>query len=116
METIKKIIIEAGGKEYQLAAGEGGTITPGVPIPQDTVDSQSIVDGAVEMQDLHDDVKAKIQKTYDEEDETLHMDFDVSDVNNSQNDVGQGGGEDEDLDGDYYDGSASPMVEEEEEI
>lgn len=72
METIKKIIIEAGGKEYQLAAGEGG-ITPGVPIPQDTVDSQSIVDGAVEMEDLNKDVKDKLVHSYDSDSEGIRL-------------------------------------------
>ena len=73
METIKKIIIEAGGKEYQLAAGEGGTITPGVPIPHDTVDSQSIFDGAVEMEDLNEDVKDKFVHSYDAENEGIRL-------------------------------------------
>ena len=73
METIKKIIIEAGGKEYQLAASEGGTITPGVPIPQDTVDSQSIVDGAVEMEDLNKDVKDKLVHSYDSDSEGIRL-------------------------------------------
>jgi len=50
-------------------------------------------------------VKEKIQKTYDEDDETLHMDFDEADVNNSNHDVGQGGGEDVDFDVDADDGS-----------
>lgn len=57
--------------------GGGGGLTPGVPIPADTVDTDAIIDGAVEMQDLNDSVKAKIQKTYDISDEALNMDFDV---------------------------------------
>lgn len=88
-KPISKIIIEIDGDEYVFAGGGGGGLTPGVPIPADTVDSAAIQDGAVQMQDLNDDVKGKIQKTYDEDDETLHMDFDVSDVNNSQNDYGR---------------------------
>ena len=94
-KPISSIIIEMGGDEYVFSGGGGG-LTPGVPIPADTVDTAAIIDGAVEMQDLNDSVKAKIQKTYDEDDETLHMDFDVADVNNSNPDVGQGGGEDSD--------------------
>ena len=70
--------------------------TGGQPGPN-TVGTEQIIDGAVEMEDLNDSVKSKIQKTYDQDDETLYMDFDEADVNNSQ-DVGQGGGEDEDLD------------------
>ena len=73
METIKKIIIEAGGKEYQLAAGEGGTITPGVPIPQDTVDTAAIIDGAVEMQDLNENVKDKLVHSYDADSEGIRL-------------------------------------------
>lgn len=95
-KPINQIIIEIGGDEYVFSGGGG--ITPGVPIPADTVDSNAIIDGAVEMEDLNDSVKAKIQKIYDEDDETLHMDFDEADVSNSNHDVGQGGGEDEDLD------------------
>ena len=49
------------------------TTTPG----PDTVGTEQIIDGAVEMQDLHDDVKGKIQKTYDISDESLSMDFDI---------------------------------------
>ena len=82
-KPINKIIIEANGDEYVFEGGGGGGLTPGVPIPADTVDTNAIIDGAVEMQDLNDEVKAKIQKTYDEDDETLHMDFDERDVNNS---------------------------------
>jgi hypothetical protein len=36
---------------------EGGTITPGVPIPAGTVDTAAIIDGAVEMEDLNQEVK-----------------------------------------------------------
>ena len=93
-KPINKIIIEAGGDEYVFEGGGGGQPGP------NSVGTEELKDGAVEMQDLHDDVKDKIQKTYDEDDETLHMDFDEADVNNSNHDVGQGGGEDEDLDDD----------------
>lgn len=61
----------------QEGGGGGGGLTPGVPIPADTVDTAAIQDGAVEMQDLNDSVKAKIQKTYDISDESLIMDFDI---------------------------------------
>ena len=94
-QTINKLIIEIGGVEYELDGGGGG----GVPGPN-TVGTEQLIDGAVEMQDLHDDVKGKIQKTYDEDDESLHMDYDEADVNNSNHnqDIGQGGGEDSDED------------------
>lgn len=61
--------------------GGGGGDVPG----PNTVGTEQIKDGAVEMEDLNDSVKSKIQKTYDEDDETLHMDFDEADVNNSNN-------------------------------
>lgn len=37
--------------------GGGGSVTPGVPIPADTVDSASIVDDSVQMEDLNQSVK-----------------------------------------------------------
>ena len=93
---------------------EGGGIQPGVPIPPNTVDSAAIIDGNVEMEDLSDGVKAQIQKTYDEDDETLYMNFDEADVNNSNPDVGQGGGEDEDLDDENPGGEVPEPMEIEE--
>ena len=49
------------------------TSTPG----PNTVGTEQIIDNSVEMEDLHDDVRGKIQKTYDISDESLNMDFDV---------------------------------------
>ena len=49
------------------------TSTPG----PNTVGTEQIIDNSVEMDDLHDDVRGKIQKTYDISDESLSMDFDV---------------------------------------
>lgn len=77
-DEIKKVIIEIDGTSYEIAGG-GGTPAP------NSVDSSTIKDGSVQIDDLHDDVKQKIQKTYDEDDETMFMDFDESDVNGSQN-------------------------------
>ena len=94
-QTINKLIIEIGGVDYELdGGGGGGGLTPGVPIPHDTVDSDSIIDGSVEVEDLNDSVKAKIQKTYDEDDESLHMDYDEADVNNSNHAVLDAGADD----------------------
>ena len=76
-EQINKLVIEIGGKDYEFAGG-GGSVEPGVPIPEDTVNSAAIIDGNVEMEDLSDSVKSKIRKTYDEDDESLHMDYDIS--------------------------------------
>lgn len=58
----------------------GGGMQPG----PNTVGTEEIIDNSVEMVDLNDSVKAKIQKTYDEDDEAMHMDFDEADVNNSR--------------------------------
>lgn len=57
-ETISKLIIEVGGKEYEFDGGGG---TPG----PDTVGTEQIKDGAVEEQDLHDDVKDRMTVTHD---------------------------------------------------
>jgi hypothetical protein len=46
-KPINKIIIEANGDEYVFEGGGGGGLTPGVPIPADTVDTEAIIDGAV---------------------------------------------------------------------
>lgn len=46
-----------GTRHMVIRYPEGGTITPGVPIPADTVDTAAIVDGAVEMEDLNQEVK-----------------------------------------------------------
>ena len=57
-EKISKIIIETGGKEYEFSGGGG------VPAP-DSVGTEQIKDGAVEEQDLHDDVKGRMTVTHD---------------------------------------------------
>lgn len=53
------LVVEMGETDYKLTGGSGG-IVPGVPIPADTVDSDAIQDGAVEMQDLNQNVKDKM--------------------------------------------------------
>lgn len=57
-ETISKLIIETGGKEYEFDGGGG---QPG----PNTVGTEQIIDGAVEEQDLHDDVKDRMTITHD---------------------------------------------------
>ena len=56
IKTASKLIIEIGNDEYVFEGGGGG-LTPGVPIPADTVDTNAIIDGAVQMEDLGEDVK-----------------------------------------------------------
>ena len=90
-KPISQLIIEMGGNEYVFAGGGG---QPG----PDSVGTEELKDGAVEMQDLHDDVKDKIQKTYDADDDTLHMDFDEADVNNSNHAELEAGADDGDDD------------------
>jgi hypothetical protein len=60
-------------KEFdKVKGGGGGELGP------NTVGTDEIVDNSVQMEDLNDNVKDKIQKTYNEGDETLRMDFDVT--------------------------------------
>jgi hypothetical protein len=61
-KTINKLIFEKGEKTYVL---EDGGLTPGVPIPADTVNTDSIIDGAVQEQDLNDSVKDRMTITHD---------------------------------------------------
>ena len=68
-EKINKIIIETGGKEYEFDGGGGGGIQPG----PDTVGTEELKDGAVEMQDLHEDVVEKMTNKYNEKDERLTL-------------------------------------------
>jgi hypothetical protein len=52
--------------------GEGGELGP------DTVGTREIINNSVQMEDLNDSVKDKIQKDYYEGDESLHMDFNIN--------------------------------------
>lgn len=61
-------------------SGGGGGDKPS----PNSVGTEQIMDGSVEMGDLNDSVRQKIQKTYDEDDETMHMDFDEADENNTK--------------------------------
>ena len=99
-KPINKIVIEMGGDEY-IFSGGGGGITPGVPIPADTVDTNAIIDGAVEEQDLNDSVKDRMTVTHDASTGGIRIGGYAKPgtvpADNSQ-DVGQGGGEDSDED------------------
>lgn len=52
---------------------EGGDIKPGVPIPHDTVDSDSIIDGSVKEEDLNEAVKDRMTITHDSSTGGLRM-------------------------------------------
>ena len=52
--------------------GGGGELGP------DTVGTREIIDNSVQIEDLNDSVKDKIQKDYYEGDESLHMDFNIN--------------------------------------
>jgi hypothetical protein len=67
-KMITSLTINIDGVDYVM---EGGGLKPGVPIPADTVDSDAIVNGAVEMEDLNDDVKKNMTHSYDSEDEGI---------------------------------------------
>ena len=96
-KPINSIIIEIGGDEYVFTGGGGSQPGP------NTVGTEQIIDGAVEEEDLHDDVKGRMTITHDSSTGGLRLGGYAQagnvPVNNSQ-DVGQGGGEDEDLDDD----------------
>ena len=81
-------ILKFNGTTWENEDDDSGTPGP------DTVGTEQIIDNSVEMQDLNDSVKAKIQKVYDEDDEAFHMDYDEADVNNSRS-GGSGGFPDE---------------------
>ena len=66
-QKINKIIIDMGGKEYELDGGGGGQPGP------NTVGTEELKDGAVEMEDLHDDVVGKMTNTYNKGNETLTL-------------------------------------------
>jgi hypothetical protein len=94
-KPINKIIIEAGGDEYVFEGGGGGQPGP------DTVGTEQIIDGAVEEQDLHDDVKDRMTITHDSSTGGLRLGGYAKPGNvpaNNSQDVGQGGGEDSDDD------------------
>ena len=65
-------ILKYNGSMWENHDDDGGTPGP------DTVGTEQIIDNSVELEDLNDRVKDKIQKTYDISDESLSMDFDVT--------------------------------------
>lgn len=59
-KKLTKLILKTGPDRGVYELGGGGSITPGVPIPEDTVDSRSIVNDTIEMEDLNQSVKDKM--------------------------------------------------------
>lgn len=80
-ETIDKIIFDINGQEYEFAGGGGGTPGP------DTVGTEQIIDGAVELEDLNTDVKDKMTNHYDAQGEGIVLGGLVADTQSG----GQGG-------------------------
>ena len=64
-------ILKYNGTTWENEDDDSGTPGP------DTVGTEQIIDNSVEMQDLNDSVKNKINKTYDISDESLSMEFDI---------------------------------------
>ena len=95
-KPINKLIIEIDGDEYEFTGGGGGS-QPG----PNTVGTEQIIDGAVEEEDLHDDVKGRMTITHDSSTGGLRLGGYAQAGNvpaNNSHDVGQGGGEDSDDD------------------
>lgn len=93
-KPMSTLIIEVGGEEY-VFSGSGGTPGP------DTVGTEQIIDGAVQEQDLNDNVKDRMTVTHDASTGGIRIGGYAKPGNvpaNNSQDVGQGGGEDEDLD------------------
>lgn len=80
-ETIDKIIFDINGQEYEFAGGGGGQPGP------DTVGTEQIIDGAVELEDLNSDVKDKMTNHYDAQGEGIVLGGLVADTQSG----GQGG-------------------------
>jgi hypothetical protein len=57
----------------------GGGEQPG----PDSVGTDQIIDNSILMDDLNSSVRDKIQKTYYQNDESLHMDYEEANANNS---------------------------------
>ena len=65
-------VLKYNGSSWENEDDEGGTPGPG------TIGTEQIIDDSVEMEDLNSSVRDKIQKTYHQDDESLHMDYDIA--------------------------------------
>ena len=72
---LKATMYETDPTRFYLEDGVLKARTP-LPVEEDSIGSEQIRDNSILMEDLNDSVKDKIQKTYVQDDETLHMDFD----------------------------------------
>ena len=96
-KQVSTLIFEVGGNDYVFAGGGGGQPGP------NTVGTEQIINGAVEEEDLHDDVKDRMTVTHDSSTGGLRLGGYAKPGNvpsDNLQDVGQGGGEDEDIDDD----------------
>jgi len=96
VKPMNKLVIEIDGDEYVFTGGGGGG-----PLPPECVGTEQIIDGAVEEEDLHDDVKDRMTVTHDASTGGLRLGGYAKPGEvpaNSSQDVGQGGGEDSDDD------------------
>ena len=80
-KTIDKIIFDINGEEYELSGGGGGQPD------HNSVGTEEIKDGAVEMEDLNADVKNKMTNRYDAQGEGIVLGGIVADTQSG----GQGG-------------------------
>ena len=76
-----------GNWEILRLMNDHGTVNPEDDTPinihegqldPDTVGTEQIIDNSIMEADLNDSVKEKIQKTYYQDDESLHMNYDIS--------------------------------------
>ena len=92
-KPMDSIVLEMGGDKYVFSGGGG---TPG----PNTVGTEQIIDGAVEEEDLHDDVKDRMTITHDSASGGLRIGgyAKPGEIPADNEPVGQGGSEDSDDD------------------
>jgi len=66
-KPVSKLILDWGGNSYVISGGGGGQPGP------NTVGTEQIIDGAVEEQDLNEDVKEKMTHAYDAQNEGIKI-------------------------------------------
>ena len=100
-KPVSKLILDWGGNSYVISGGGG---TPG----PNTVGTEQIIDGAVEEEDLHDDVKDRMTITHDSASGGLRIGgyAKPGEIPEDSEPVGQGGSEDVDDDETGFDTNA----------